>query len=649
MIFFIHPRHYKLAFFVLFLGLFIIFHGPDTKVSIKLWMRPMHAAAASTFYVDPLFTGGGNNGTANNPDTSLNWSRYNTALASGPVTVYVSARPASTDTDTVLTGAFNSGSRTDTSTNVITFVGGYEIVANHHTFVNTSGFANALYNSNANTATTPVWSSYTGNSKMEFDGTGAFNAPCSTSSNTQGYINIVGVKFVGGTGGQPMVMNRNHDIVFDAIEWTNLGGATPTSGPGLIIGCSNLGTQGVGGYGGINIEFRNFWGHDTYGEAVYIGGFYGCDEHGDTQTNCPNGVTPGSISFGSGGSCYGSGKWAGDNIVFHNGEIDNGGEYGGERENEDDKDCLFDIVFHDLEIYHTDECPTCKTDGASVCLQFNSAAIAYNIFCHDVGSIGIQFTNFYNGYTGYFGDEAHGSSNLVGIYNNIIVNSAMNTGYGYGYGIGYNTCDATCQAGAVFLGAAFVNNTFFDVVKGATSGNAIFVGGALNTIANMQNNIAALSGGANFTSGSGSLTGGTHGHNDWYATSGTNVSYASSFTCATIASFESTSVCATPVFVSTSTPYQDVNFKLQGSSTILAAGTNLTSSCSGLLAHLCTDYFGTTRSATGAWAPGAYSPAGGSTAPVAPSGVIFAERNDHEEYSQEPDTYRGSSFGRDRR
>src|SRR5438477_12240239 len=57
--------------------------------------------AATTFYLDSDWTGMPN-GTASQPWKALSldaWSRINSALASGDVTVYFSAREASSDTD----------------------------------------------------------------------------------------------------------------------------------------------------------------------------------------------------------------------------------------------------------------------------------------------------------------------------------------------------------------------------------------------------------------------------------------------------------------------------------------------------------------------------------------------------------------------
>src|SRR5437773_7899665 len=67
--------------------------------------------AQSTYFVDPDYTGGMRNGSGSNPWRSLSdtvtntpWTVINTALASGPVTVYFLARKATSNTNQTSTG-----------------------------------------------------------------------------------------------------------------------------------------------------------------------------------------------------------------------------------------------------------------------------------------------------------------------------------------------------------------------------------------------------------------------------------------------------------------------------------------------------------------------------------------------------------------
>src|SRR5437763_3385895 len=70
--------------------------------------------AQTNYYVDPDYTGGARNGNASNPwhslsDTVTNfpWTVINTALASGPVNVYFSARKAASDTNQTSSASIN--------------------------------------------------------------------------------------------------------------------------------------------------------------------------------------------------------------------------------------------------------------------------------------------------------------------------------------------------------------------------------------------------------------------------------------------------------------------------------------------------------------------------------------------------------------
>jgi hypothetical protein len=86
------------------------------------------AASQTAYYVDPTYSGGGSTGSAAAPWTSLGaagssqWNAINSALASGPVIVYFSARVVGSDTSEV-TGAEVPLRRTDTSTNRLTIDG----------------------------------------------------------------------------------------------------------------------------------------------------------------------------------------------------------------------------------------------------------------------------------------------------------------------------------------------------------------------------------------------------------------------------------------------------------------------------------------------------------------------------------------------
>src|SRR5256714_1834730 len=111
--------------------------------------------AATTFYLDSDWTGTPN-GTASQPWKSLSldaWSQINSALATGDVTVYFSAREASSDTDDLydidgdrVQDIIDLNFRTNAGNSVLTLDG------------------NSMYNTSD---TTPQWRAYSGHSRSQ--------------------------------------------------------------------------------------------------------------------------------------------------------------------------------------------------------------------------------------------------------------------------------------------------------------------------------------------------------------------------------------------------------------------------------------------------------------------------------------------------
>src|SRR5690349_20128548 len=84
---------------------------------------PVTASAATEFYLDPDVSSGAHDGSPANPWQSLNWSQINSALASGDVTVYCSARAASSDTNQVWNATIGITSKTPNPVGTLTFDG----------------------------------------------------------------------------------------------------------------------------------------------------------------------------------------------------------------------------------------------------------------------------------------------------------------------------------------------------------------------------------------------------------------------------------------------------------------------------------------------------------------------------------------------
>lgn len=117
------------------------------------------ATAYTSYYVDPSYTGGSNDGSAAHPWTTVSfgsvsntpWNTINSSLASNPVIVYFSARQAGSDTVETQNGATHLW-RTDTSVNALVLDG------------------MSKYNTNDSAGS---WTSYSGSNKFNLhDNTG---------------------------------------------------------------------------------------------------------------------------------------------------------------------------------------------------------------------------------------------------------------------------------------------------------------------------------------------------------------------------------------------------------------------------------------------------------------------------------------------
>ena len=214
----------------------------------------LHAAAI--FYVDSHWTGA-QSGSAAQPWTYLSssaWTSINNALAGGNVTVYFAARPASSDTDDLydtngdgIQDGIDLSKRSDTGGSVLTLDG------------------NSQYNTSA---ASPSWLSYSGKSKCRIGYLTAQNASHVKYSN----ITIHGFHVATLDGNKEIgICGDNWVIENCECEHTS----TSSNGPGiLLVPTSDSAHEGSSYYAPActNITIRNNIVHDTYGEALYIGG-----------------------------------------------------------------------------------------------------------------------------------------------------------------------------------------------------------------------------------------------------------------------------------------------------------------------------------------------------------------------------------------
>ena len=223
---------------------------------IVLTFAAFSARAATTFYLDSDWNGT-QSGTASQPWKYLSssaWSSINSALGSGDVTVYFSAREASSDTDDVYDTNGDGAQdgidltlRTDPGSGVLTLDG------------------NSKYNTSDSS---PNWVSYSGNSRSRVRYVTAQNSSHTKYSN----ITLHGLHVATSDANKQIAIAGDNWIVENCIcEHTS----SATDGPGVyLIPTADSAHEGSSAYitRCNNIIIRNNIIHDSYGEAMYIGG-----------------------------------------------------------------------------------------------------------------------------------------------------------------------------------------------------------------------------------------------------------------------------------------------------------------------------------------------------------------------------------------
>lgn len=232
----------------------------------------LSAASQTAFYVDPTYTGGGNNGSASAPWTTLAvtsgnaaWTAINAALASNHVVVYFSARIAGADTPEVETASINLW-RTDTSTHRLTLDG------------------MSKYNTND---TTPSWSDYSGSTKFNIDiASGSLSIGVQSDQITfpMHYTTIRGFD-ISGASGRVLIAGSHTVFEHSTVHDITATGATVQLQASVAPGCA----EEFGILTGIT--FRNLVIEKGEGEGLYIGNNYyleadgGCPSFGNGHYN----------------------------------------------------------------------------------------------------------------------------------------------------------------------------------------------------------------------------------------------------------------------------------------------------------------------------------------------------------------------------
>ena len=371
------------------------------------------------FYVDPDFSGSIQNGSETNPWTSLNqssqWDLINKALEHGPVTVYFSARDANTDTEEQMNTTL-SILRTNTSSNRLTLDGMQK------------------YNTND---VNPSWQDYNGSRRFAIYA----DYPINTGNQKRNYITIRGFKTTGGVvgkGGQSIYYFGGDHIIIENNEITH--SSNSTHGAALQFHYAHYLKDGidVGNGGSTDINIRNNIIHDTFGEAIYIGG-------------SENQVLP-----------------AHSNITIENNTIYNAGRYGGQGDCIDIKDGLTNVIVRG-NICHDNQ----SGDNVNGIVTMSPALIERNVVYNTPG-IGISLGTYWgSGFTGaivrknlIFNNTKDGlkiSSEAVKPIKNTIVDHNTIVGNLNGINIGSNSTGA-------IQGITIKNNIVANNVNGGIIG-----------------------------------------------------------------------------------------------------------------------------------------------------------------------------------
>lgn len=212
-----------------------------------------------------------------------------------------------------------------------------------------------------------------------------------------------------------------------------------------------------------------------------------------------------------------------------------------------------------------------------------------------------------------------GGFSTLDIFNNLFV--ATNSGSNYQGFIVFNPVSPKTQTGLNILNNTFVMN---NPTGAGVDDSWLNLSGSVSSISAKNNIIAHFtpSGEAYKTTAANFSALSSDNYNNYYdpgtygKTSGTTYSTLTNWQAL---GFEANGLEGNPNF--------DANYKLQAGSSAIATGTNLTSSCTGILSPLCTDLGGTARPLSASWDIGAYQSGGTSaTLSITPASVTFASQ-----------------------
>src|SRR5256885_4107756 len=267
--------------------------------------------ASTNFYVDSDWTGT-KSGTASQPFSILDtaaWSAINAALGTGSVTIYFSARKAASDAPRYYDTAGNGVQLEIDLTNKTT--GGSNLLTlDGKSFYNTS-------------ESSPSWSAYAGTNMCVVRDFNSENISHLKYSN----ITIHGFNIICNAGTKLVTICGDNWTVENCDASHTIAA---TDGPGILIVPTADGAHDGSSYYAPpcnNVTIQNNVIHDTFGEAIYLGG---------------GGSSPGTL---------GSGYPSHTNVSVLNNEIYNAGRWGGQGDGIDVKGGIQGLIVRGNDIH----------------------------------------------------------------------------------------------------------------------------------------------------------------------------------------------------------------------------------------------------------------------------------------------------------
>lgn len=396
----------------------------------------------------------------------------------------------------------------------------------------------------------PAWLANPGSRQFQVTATN----PMTTGTGERSYVTVRGFRLIANEGQIIFWWGGSHLVIED--NEVSATGA-PTYGPGIYYGytkkegASNCPTAGPqeSCVAFTNITIRRNHVHDTYGEGIYIGG-------------CAN--WSGCISH--------------DGVLIEANRVGVVATLGGEPDAIDIKDGLRNVVIRANDV-------RMQTNSRD-CVTLESGALVERNYLESCGRIAVAFSEFWN--------TSNATRANSSARNNVIINAGVETVMGYANRAGI-WVDPPNGGGDHFSGVTIYSNTVYRVISPSTTGICIYVGASGTTV---RNNIGSECADYALSADASTLT--DKSYNLWFESGATPVVVrygGSSYTTATVTTFDANSSGANPLLVDTAAPYEPSDVKLQASSP--AKGTGVA-----LLAIFANDYADAPRGATwdmGAW------------------------------------------------